>query len=62
MEKSDFIRLKHMLEAAYTCLRFGKGKTRIDFLSDQMLSFAVIRANVVIWLLRLHHKIPQIDS
>lgn len=44
MEKSDFIRIKHMLEAAYTCIQFGKGKTHIDFVSDQMLSFAVIRA------------------
>ncbi len=26
MEKSDFIRLKHMLEAARTCLGFGVGK------------------------------------
>lgn len=44
MQKSDLIRLKHMLEAAYTCLQFGKGKTCVDFVSDQMLSFAVIRA------------------
>lgn len=44
MEKSDFIRLKHMLEAAHTCMHFSAGKKRIDFEKDQMLSFAVIRA------------------
>lgn len=44
MEKSDFVRLKHMLEAARTCLDFGVGKERIDFDTNQMLSFAVIRA------------------
>lgn len=44
MEKSDSVRLKHMLEAARTCLRFGAGKVRGDFERDQMLSFAVIRA------------------
>lgn len=44
MEKNDFIRLKHMLEAAQTCLGFSAGKVRIDFEKDQMLSFAVIRA------------------
>ncbi len=43
MEKSDSVRLKHMLEAARTCLQFGTGKGRIDFETDQMLSFAVIR-------------------
>ena len=44
MEKSDFIRLKHMLEAAHICMHFSVGKARIDFEKDQMLSFAVIRA------------------
>lgn len=44
MEKSDSVRLKHMLEAARTSLRFGAGKVRGDFERDQMLSFAVIRA------------------
>lgn len=44
MEKSDSVRLKHMLEAARTCLKFGLGKVRGDFEKDQMLSFAVIRA------------------
>lgn len=44
MEKNDFIRLKHMLEAARTCLQFGAGKIRSDLEMDQMLSFAVIRA------------------
>ena len=43
MDKSDFIRLKHMLEAAKTCLQFGAKKTRIDYQKDQMLSFAIIR-------------------
>jgi uncharacterized protein with HEPN domain len=44
MEKSDFIRLKHTLEAAHTCMHFSAGKARIDFEKNQMLSFAVIRA------------------
>lgn len=33
-----------MLEAAQTCLRFGAKRKRIDFETDQMLSFAIIRA------------------
>ena len=44
MEKSDSVRLKHMLEAARTCLQFGAGRERIDFGTDQMLLFAIIRA------------------
>jgi uncharacterized protein with HEPN domain len=44
MEKSDFVRLKHMLESACACLHFCTGKVRIDLEKDQMLSFAVIRA------------------
>ncbi len=44
MEKSDFVRLKHMLEAARICLHFGAGKVRIDLETDRMLSFAIIRA------------------
>lgn len=44
MEKSDFIRFKHMLEAARACIHFAKDKVQIDFQTDQMLSFAVIRA------------------
>ncbi len=44
MEKSDFIRIKHMLEAARTCLHFSTDKERIDFEADQMLLFAVIRS------------------
>ncbi len=44
MEKSDSVRLKHMLEAAHTCLQFGAGRERIDFETDQMLVFAIIRA------------------
>ena len=43
MKNNDFIRLKHMLEAAHTCLQFGAGRKRIDFETDQMLSFAIIR-------------------
>jgi uncharacterized protein with HEPN domain len=44
MEKSDSVRLKHMLEAARACLQFGAGRERIDLEKDQMLSFAIIRA------------------
>lgn len=44
MEKGDFVRLKHMLEVARTCLEFGAGKTKIDFKKNQMLTFAVLRA------------------
>ena len=41
MEKTDFVRLKHMLEAARTCLQFSEGRARVDFETDQMLLFAV---------------------
>lgn len=44
MEKNDFVRLKHMLEAAYVCLQFANDKKREDLEKDQMLSFAIIRA------------------
>jgi uncharacterized protein with HEPN domain len=44
MEKSDFVRLNHMLEAARTCMHFSVGRPRVDFEKDQMLSFAVIRS------------------
>lgn len=44
MEKNDLIRLKHMLEAADAVMLFAANKERADFETNQMLSFAVIRA------------------
>lgn len=44
MEKSDLVRLKHMLEAAYLCLSFVEKKRRDEFEQDRMLVFAAIRA------------------
>lgn len=44
MAKKDSTRLKHMLEAAETCLQFVNNKKRNDLEKDQILSFAVIRA------------------
>lgn len=44
MAKNDFVRLKHMLEAAYICQQFANNKEREDLESDKMLSFAIIRA------------------
>jgi uncharacterized protein with HEPN domain len=44
MAKSDLVRLKHMLEAAYICLEFVRNKKRTDFENDKMLCFAVVRA------------------
>lgn len=44
MVKNDFVRLKHMLEAAHTSLQFIKGKKRKELESDRMLCFAIIRA------------------
>lgn len=55
MEKSDFIRLKHMLEAAHTCMHFSAGKTRIDFEKNQMLSFAVIRALEILGFAKIYY-------
>lgn len=44
MGKSDFARLKHMVEAAQTSLQFIKGKKRKELENNKMLCFAVIRA------------------
>lgn len=44
MAKSDSVRLKHMLEAAHSCLEFAAHKSREDFENDKKLVFAVIRA------------------
>ena len=44
MAKSDFVRLRHMLEAAQICLNFVADKKRRDLENDKMLSFAVVRA------------------
>lgn len=44
MAKSDFARLKHMLDAAHACMEFTAQKDRNDIEKDKVLSFAVIRA------------------
>lgn len=44
MVKNDFERLNHMLDAAQYSLEFIKGKTRKELETNQMLSFAIVRA------------------
>jgi len=44
MRDEDRTRVRHMIEAAETALRFVAGRTRQDLGADQMLLFAVIRA------------------
>lgn len=67
MEKSDLIRLKHMLDAAQSCLEFSAGKDIEDFKEDQMLAFSTIRAleilgeaaaNVSLQFRKKHAQIP----
>lgn len=44
MAKKDFVRLKHMQEAAQICLQFTQNINRKHFEKDKILCFAVIRA------------------
>ena len=41
--KSDFVRLRHILEAAKKALLFTGGKSRSDLNTDEKLSLALVR-------------------
>jgi len=44
LHADDRVRVLHMIEACESVQRFIQGRGRLDFESDQMLLFAVIRA------------------
>jgi uncharacterized protein with HEPN domain len=44
LRADDRVRLLHMIEACESVQRFIQGRSRLDFESDQMLLFAVVRA------------------
>jgi uncharacterized protein with HEPN domain len=48
MRPDDVIRIRHMIEAAETCLRFVDGRRRRDLDADLMLRFALVRAIEII--------------
>ncbi len=43
MQKDDFIRIQHMLEAAQEAVTFAEGRSRDDLATDRMLSLAIVR-------------------
>jgi uncharacterized protein with HEPN domain len=48
MDIEDSVRIRHMIDAAESALRFVKGRSRADLDSDEMLHFALIRAIEII--------------
>jgi uncharacterized protein with HEPN domain len=44
VELNDATRVRHMIEAAESALRFIQSRSRADLDSDEMLSFALVRA------------------
>lgn len=44
MRADDRVRVLHMIEACESVQRFIQGRRRLDFETDQMLLFAVVRA------------------
>lgn len=48
MRRDDEIRIAHILDAAEAVVRFLVGRSRADLDSDQMLSFALVRAIEVV--------------
>jgi len=44
LKTDDVVRIRHMIEAAESALRFIAGKKRADLDSDEMLRFALVRA------------------
>ena len=48
MRVEDTIRIRHMIDAAESALRFIKGRKRSDLDQDEMLAFALVRAVEVI--------------
>ncbi len=48
LPEQDRIRLQHMLDAAESALRFAQGRRREDLDTDEMLTFALVRALEII--------------
>ena len=44
MRADDGVRIRHMIDAAESALRFVQGRSRVDLDSDEMLRFALTRA------------------
>lgn len=44
MQAEDLTRVRHMIEAAESAMRFIKGRSRSDLDGDEMLRFALTRA------------------
>ena len=44
MELNDATRVRHMIEAAESALRFIQSRRRADLDMDEMLTFALVRA------------------
>jgi uncharacterized protein with HEPN domain len=44
MQAEDLTRVRHMIEAAESAMRFVKGRSRSDLDGDEMLRFALTRA------------------
>jgi hypothetical protein len=44
MNPHDRVRLRHIVEALNSALKFARGRERKDLLSDEMLLFALVRA------------------
>ncbi|OGL51313.1 MAG: hypothetical protein A3G31_03510 [Candidatus Schekmanbacteria bacterium RIFCSPLOWO2_12_FULL_38_15] len=43
MQKDDFIRLRHMLDAAKEAIKFAKNKTRDSLEADRMLTLSIVK-------------------
>lgn len=48
MQEPDCIRIKHILDACESISRFSQNRTREDLDTDEMLSFAIVRAVEII--------------
>lgn len=44
MNPHDLVRLRHLLDALNSAIRFAQGRNRDDLDSDEMLPFALVRA------------------
>ncbi len=48
MKPDDVVRVRHMIEAGQSALRFVAGRQRADLDKDEMLRFALVRAVEII--------------
>jgi len=48
LPEADHVRLRHMLDAARSVMRFAQGRRREDLDTDEMLAFAIIRGLEII--------------